>query len=61
MDDFRKGQLVFVRDFPLGRPTNIKGRIVGILSGDFYNVLMISGLNEGKIMRYKSWKLYHER
>jgi len=57
MSDFKKGDKVFIRDFPFGKPLNVHGEIVGVLKGDFYNVRMTTGLSEGKILKYKYWKL----
>ena len=57
---FRRGDKVFIRDFPLGKPLNIEAKIVGVLSEDLYSVLLLSGLNEGKIVKLKSWSLYKE-
>lgn len=55
--EFDRADKVYVRDYPLGRPTNIIGEIVGFLPNDYYNVLLLNGLNEGRITRYKSWSL----
>ncbi len=41
----------------MGRPLNISGTVVGVLSNDYYNVLMDNGLNEGKILKFKFWSL----
>ena len=57
MSSFLKGQNVILRDYPLGRPTNIRGKIVGVLSNDYYNILIQNGINEGQILTYKYWKL----
>ena len=56
--DFKRGDIVSVRDYPFGRPLNVRGRVVGILKNDNYNVLIEEGINEGKIIKYKYWKLY---
>ena len=56
-EDFKRGDFVWVRDYPFGRPLNIKGKIVGIMPGDYYNVLIENGLHEGQIKKYKFWKL----
>ena len=58
--DFVRGDKVWIRDYPLGRPLNVHGKVVGCLSNDYYNVLIESGLQEGKIVRYKSWSLMKE-
>lgn len=59
--EFNRGDEVYLRDFPLGKPTNIRGKIVGFLPNDYYNVLLMSGLNEGKITKYRSWSLIREK
>ena len=57
-DTFKRGDKVFIRDFPLGKPLNIEAKIVGVLSDDLYSVLLLNGLNEGKIVKFKTWSLY---
>lgn len=54
---FKKGDIVWIRDYPLGHRLNIEGKVVGVLKGDIYSVLMLNGLQEGKIMKYKFWNL----
>jgi hypothetical protein len=56
---FERGDIVYIRDFPLGKPTRIKGKVVGVLANEHYNILLTNGLNEGKIIRYKSYQLIH--
>ena len=56
-EGFKRGDKVFIRDYPFGNPTNVSGIVVGILKKDFYNVKLESGLNEGKIVSFKYWKL----
>ena len=56
-ENFKRGDLVWVRDYPFGRPLNIRGKVVGVMSGDYYNVLIENGLHEGQIKKYKFWKL----
>lgn len=58
---FERGDTVYIRDFPMGRPTRVKGIIVGVLPNDFYNVRLVSGMNADTIRRYKSFKLIDER
>ena len=58
MAEFVKGQTVQVRDYPFGHPLNIRGKIVAVLGNDYYNVLLESGMLEGKIKKYKYWSLY---
>ena len=55
--DFRRDDLVVIRDYPFGKKTKIKGVVVGILGGDYYNVLIKNGLSEGKIIKFKYWKI----
>lgn len=57
MGEYRKGDRVFIRDYPFGNPTNVSGIIVGILKSDVYNVKLESGYNEGRILPFKYWKL----
>ena len=57
MGEYRKGDRVFIRDYPFGSPTNISGEIVGILKNDVYNVRLDTGWNEGRIVPFKYWKL----
>ena len=54
---FKKGDEVYVLDYPFGKPINCRGVIVGVLGDEHYNVLMKSGFHEGQIMRHKYWKL----
>ena len=57
MSSFKKGDGVFILDYPFGKPLKTKALIVGILENDFYNVKILNGLREGDIVRYKFWKL----
>ena len=59
--DFDRGEIVYIRDYPLGRPLNVFGKIVGFLSSDSYNVHLMSGLQEGNIIAYHTWKLMSEK
>ena len=54
---FKKGDKVSVRDFPFGKPLNVTGTVVGKVGEEHYNVLIESGILEGKIIKYKYWKL----
>ena len=56
--DFKKGDEVWVLDFPFGKPLNVRGKVVGELEKDHYNVLIQTGLLEGDIVKYKYWKLF---
>ena len=38
--DFNRGDVVWLRDYPFGRPLNISGEVVGVLPNDNYNVLL---------------------
>ena len=60
MRKFSRGEKVVLRDFPLGRASKIKGKVVGLLPNEFYNVLLTNGLNEGIIKKYKSYQLLKE-
>ena len=57
MSRYRKGDLVEIRDYPFGRALRAPGVVGGVLGGDYYNVKMLSGLCEGKIIQYKYWVL----
>ncbi len=57
MEGFKRGDIVWIRDRPFGSRTGIFGRVVGVLDKDCYNILLQNGLNEGTIIKYKSYKL----
>ena len=59
MSDYARGETVYIRDFPLGKPSKITGIIVG-QRGDYYFVLIKNGLEEGKIKRYNFWDIYSD-
>tara|TARA_B100000900_G_C20419699_1_gene650410 strand:+ start:150 stop:398 length:249 start_codon:yes stop_codon:yes gene_type:complete len=61
MYDFERGDIVYIRDFPFGKPTRVNGKVVGVLHGEYYNVLLTNGLNEGMIISYKSYQLMKEK
>ena len=61
MYDFERGDIVYIRDFPFGKPTRIFGKVVGILHGDYYNILLTNGLNQGTIIPYKNYQLIREK
>ena len=61
MYDFERGDIVYIRDFPFGKPTRGNGKVVGFLHGEYYNVLLTNGLNEGMIISYKSYQLMKEK
>ena len=54
---FKKGEEVWILDFPFGRPLKVHGKIVGTSGEDHYNVLIESGMLKGDIRKYKYWKL----
>ena len=56
-DSIKKGDEVHILDYPFGKPITSRGKVVGVLDGDYYNVLMESGCHEGQIKKYKYWKL----
>lgn len=57
---FKKGDIVYILDYPFGHPLNVKGVIVGTLCNDYYNVQLSSGLRSGDIAKYKYWNLILE-
>ena len=61
MYDFERGDIVYIRDFPFGKPTRIRGKVVGILHGEYYNILLKNGLNQGTIIAYKNYQLIREK
>ena len=61
MYDFERGDIVYIRDFPFGKPTRIFGKVVGILHGDYYNILLTNGLNQGTIIAYNSYQLIRKK
>ena len=58
---FERGDIVHIRDFPMGKPTRIKGKVVGVLPNDFYNILLTTGMNADTIITYKGYQLIDER
>ena len=61
MYDFERGDIVYIRDFPFGKPTRIYGKVVGILHGEYYNILLTNGLNQGTIIAYQSYQLIRKK
>ena len=61
MYDFERGDIVYIRDFPFGKPTRINGKVVGVLHGEYYNILLTNGLNQGTIIAYKNYQLIREK
>lgn len=61
MYEFERGEVVHIRDFPFGKATRIHGKVVGILQNENYNILLTSGLNQGKIIKYKSYELIRRK
>ena len=55
--EYKKNQEVYIRDFYYGKPTRIKGTVVGILKNGFFNIKMLNGLDEGKIKRYSEFQI----
>ena len=54
---FKKGDKVCITDYPFGRCIKANGVIVGFIGEDHYNVKLVSGFAEGKIIKYKYWSL----
>ena len=48
---------VWILDYPFGKPLKTRGKIVGRIGEDHYNVAIESGIMEGSILKYKYWKL----
>ena len=48
---------VWILDYPFGKPLKTRGKIVGRIGEDHYNVIIESGIMEGSILKYKYWKL----
>lgn len=61
MYDFERGDIVYIRDFPFGKPTRIHGKVVGILHGEYYNILLTNGLNQDTIIAYQSYQLIRKK
>ena len=59
MSDYAKGETVSIRDYPLGKPSKIKGIIVG-MRNDYYFILIKNGFEEGKVKRYNYWDIYSD-
>jgi|GEM_PF-3695016 hypothetical protein len=59
--EFITGQIVFLRDYPYGKPLNLFGKVVGYIGIDRYNIVMMNGLQEGSVVSYKEWRLISER
>ena len=61
MYDFERGDIVYIRDFPFGKSTRIYGKVVGILHGEYYNILLTNGMNQGTIIAYQSYQLIRKK
>ena len=59
--DYQRGDIVYIRDYPLGKPLNIFGKVVGFVGQNNYNVRMLNGLQEGTIMTYNNLRLISEK
>ena len=57
---FKKGDVVYILDYPFGHPLNVKGIVVGTLHNDHYNVKITNGIRTGDIAKYKYWNLILE-
>tara|TARA_B100001248_G_C27359264_1_gene445488 strand:+ start:57 stop:320 length:264 start_codon:yes stop_codon:yes gene_type:complete len=58
--EFEVGQKVYLRDYPMGRPLNIFGKVVGYSGKQYINVLLMNGINAEQIKPYKQWDLMSE-
>tara|TARA_B000000609_G_C23832458_1_gene168684 strand:+ start:238 stop:441 length:204 start_codon:yes stop_codon:yes gene_type:complete len=56
--DLKKGDEVWILDYPFGKPLDIKGVVVGMVGNEHYSVLIKNGLMEGDIKKYKYWSLF---
>mgnify|MGYP001186852196 CR=1 FL=1 len=56
--DLKKGDEVWILDYPFGKPLDIKGVVVGTVGSEHYNILIKNGLMEGDIKKYKYWSLF---
>ena len=54
---YNRGDVVYIRDFPFGKPTKIKGEVLAYLKNNFYNIRINNGLEEGKIKKYSEFQL----
>lgn len=54
---YGKGDVVYIRDFPFGRPTKIRGEILARLKNNFFNIKIKNGLDEGKIKKYSEFQI----
>jgi hypothetical protein len=59
--EFNRGEIVFIRDYPMGKPLMVHGSVVGFVGKDKYNIKMLNGLQEGNIVLYDSWRLISEK
>ena len=57
MINIKKGDEVVITDYPFGHKTKTTGVIVGVLDDDYFNVLVKTGLTEGRIIKHKYWRL----
>ena len=58
---FERGDTVYIRDYPMGKPLMIYGKIVGFVGQENYNVKMQNGLQEGTIVLYNVLRLIAEK
>jgi len=59
--DYKRGDIVYIRDFPLGKPLNVFGKVVGFVGRDKYNIIMLNGMQEGTIITYSNLRLMSEK
>lgn len=59
-EDFSRGDQVIILDRPLGQPSKIRGVIMGMISEDYFNVLITNGYSKGKIKKLKSFEMKRE-
>ena len=59
-EDYEKGDRVILLDRPMGHPTKIQGVVVGIISENYYNILLTNGLSKGNIKKVKFFEIRKE-
>ncbi len=59
-EDFERGDCVVLLDRPMGHPTKIHGVVVGVISENYYNILLTNGLSKGNIKKVKFFEMRKE-
>ena len=53
--------MVVLLDRPLGRPSKIRGVVLGHLARGFVNVLLVNGYGKGNIKKVKTMEIRKEQ